>query len=210
MQYPENSHNEDHEHPGDLNNSFLHSYLVCNGCRLHIVEYKEGQQASVGRPLMLFLHGFPEFWYSWKPLLCHFSQQGYRAVAPDLRGYNESEKPTSISAYRLEVLCSDVERLIVQLGYSSCVCVGHDWGGAIAWSVAYTYPYRVDQLITINAPHPIRFREEILKFPPNWTQLVRSWYIFFFQLPWIPELLLEYHDFKGLIQAIRNSLSDPH
>ncbi|GJQ12250.1 hypothetical protein GpartN1_g4041.t1 [Galdieria partita] len=190
-------------HPGDSSNEFTHSYICCNGCKLHIVECK-GLQES--RPLMLLLHGFPEFWFSWKYILRYFFRKGYRAVAPDLRGYNESSKPLSIQEYRLELLSADIESLIRQLGYESCTCVGHDWGGAIAWSVAYLYPGCIRSLIIVNAPHPYKFYEAFFTFPPNWKQLLRSWYILFFQLPWLPEFFLGYNNCKNLVLAIRKTL----
>jgi len=160
-------------HPGDPSNEFSHSYIICNGCKLHIVEC---QGSKEGMPLMVLLHGFPEFWFSWKYVLQHFFRKGYRVVAPDLRGYNESSKPVSVQDYRLETLSADIDCLIQQLGYESCICVGHDWGGAIAWSVAYLFPSRVRRLIIVNAPHPFKFYQAFFVFPPNWKQLVRSWY----------------------------------
>ncbi len=161
-------------------------YIITNGINLHYVTQGEGS-------LMLLLHGFPEFWYSWRHQIPEFARD-YKVVALDLRGYNESDKPKQLEAYRMEELLKDVEGVIRGLGYESCILVGHDWGGAIAWSFAYAYPDLVDRLIVMNLPHPAKFMEG-LKTP---QQLLRSWYIFLFQLPWLPELLLQLNDYQGI------------
>ena len=161
-------------------------YIITNGINLHYVTQGEGS-------LMLMLHGFPEFWYSWRHQIPEFARD-YKVVALDLRGYNESDKPKEPEAYRMEELLKDVEGVIRGLGYESCILVGHDWGGAIAWSFAYAYPDLVDKLIVMNLPHPAKFMEG-LKTP---QQLLKSWYIFLFQLPWLPELLLQWNDYQAI------------
>lgn len=109
-----------------------------------------------GAPLMLFLHGFPEFWYAWRTLLPVFGDR-FHAVAPDLRGYNLSDKPADVRAYRAPALVADVDALVRGLGHEQCVLVGHDWGGALAWSYAIAHPQRVAKLVILNAPHPVPF-----------------------------------------------------
>ena len=161
-------------------------YIITNGINLHYVTQGEGS-------LMLMLHGFPEFWYSWRHQIPEFARD-YKVVALDLRGYNESDKPKEPEAYKMEELLKDVAGVIRGLGYKSCILVGHDWGGAIAWSFAYAYPDLVDKLIVMNLPHPAKFMEG-LKTP---QQLVKSWYIFLFQLPWLPELLLQWNDYQAI------------
>lgn len=156
-----------------------HDRLLTNGLSLHYVTEGEG-------PLMLLLHGFPEFWYSWRHQIPAFSDR-YKVVALDLRGYNDSDKPVDVKAYRMPELVADIHGAIAALGYQRCVLVGHDWGGAIAWSFANSHPEQVEQLIVLNLPHPAKFVEG-LKTP---QQLLRSWYIVFFQLPILPELLLQ-------------------
>ncbi|QYO63185.1 alpha/beta fold hydrolase [Leptolyngbya sp. 7M] len=154
-----------------------HEFIVSNGLRLHYVTQGEG-------PLMLMLHGFPEFWYSWRHQIPEFAQH-YKVVALDLPGYNESDKPTDLSAYRLSELVQDVRGVIQGLGYDRCVLVGHDWGGAIAWNFAYAHPQLVERLIVLNLPHPAKFSAG-LRTP---QQLLRSSYIFFFprhRLPLLP------------------------
>jgi epoxide hydrolase 4 len=156
-----------------------HDRLLTNGISLHYVTEGEG-------PLMLLLHGFPEFWYSWRHQIPAFSDR-YKVVALDLRGYNDSDKPAGVKAYRMPELVADIHSAIAALGYQRCILVGHDWGGAIAWSFANSYPEQVEQLIVLNLPHPAKFVEG-LKTP---QQLLRSWYIVFFQLPILPELLFQ-------------------
>ncbi|XP_057294197.1 epoxide hydrolase 4-like [Hydractinia symbiolongicarpus] len=137
------------------------------------------------KPLMLFLHGFPDFWYGWRYQLKEFSKD-YYAVAIDLPGYGESSKPDEVSKYSKEELARDVKEFITELGYSSCVLVGHDWGGIISYKFAADYPEMVDKLIIINSPHPAAFRKGMKTL----KQLLMSSYIFFFQLPCIPDYML--------------------
>ncbi|MBD2100802.1 alpha/beta fold hydrolase [Leptolyngbya sp. FACHB-261] len=176
-----------------LEGSWQHGYIASNGIRLHYVTQGEG-------PLMLMLHGFPEFWYSWRHQIPEFAQN-YKVVALDLRGYNESDKPKGTDAYRMSELVEDVAGVIRGLGYEHCVLVGHDWGGAVAWSFAYAHPQMVERLIVLNLPHPAKFAEG-LRLP---QQLVRSSYIFLFQLPWIPEFLLQLSDYQFIETAFRGS-----
>jgi epoxide hydrolase 4 len=182
--------------------TWQHDYIISNGIRLHYVTQGEG-------PLMLMLHGFPEFWYSWRKQIPEFAQN-YKVVALDLRGYNDSEKPTDKSAYVMAEFIKDVEGVIRGLGYDRCVLVGHDWGGAIAWNFAYAHPEMVEKLIILNLPHPAKFAEG-LRTP---QQLLRSSYIFFFQLPWLPELLVQASGYQIVTAALtgmavnKNAFSD--
>ncbi|HEY9602090.1 MAG TPA: alpha/beta hydrolase [Allocoleopsis sp.] len=164
--------------------TWQHEYINANGIKLHYVTQGDG-------PLMLMLHGFPEFWYSWRHQIPEFAKD-YKVVALDLRGYNESDKPQEQSAYTMSELVKDVESVIRGLGYDRCVLVGHDWGGAIAWCFAYAYPEMVERLIVLNLPHPAKFAQG-LRTP---QQLMRSWYAFFFQIPALPELLLQSFDYQ--------------
>ena len=157
-----------------------HGYALANGIRLHYVEQGTG-------PLVILLHGFPDFWYGWRDQIPALAAAGYRVVAPDLRGYNESERPPGIDAYRLDTLAADVASLVVALGAEHATIVGHDWGGVVAWHVAMHHPAVVTSLVIMNAPHPRAFRRELKR---GWSQRKRSWYIAFFQLPWLPEALI--------------------
>jgi epoxide hydrolase 4 len=164
--------------------TWQHEYIDTNGIKLHYVTQGNG-------PLMLMLHGFPEFWYSWRHQIPEFAKD-YKVVALDLRGYNESDKPQEQSAYMMSELIEDVAGVIKGLGYDRCVLVGHDWGGAIAWCFAHALPDMVERLIVLNLPHPAKFAEG-LRTP---QQLMRSWYAFFFQIPALPELLLQSFDYQ--------------
>jgi pimeloyl-ACP methyl ester carboxylesterase/2-polyprenyl-6-methoxyphenol hydroxylase-like FAD-dependent oxidoreductase len=157
---------------------------------LHYVEAGEG-------PLVLFIHGFPEFWYSWRHQLPALAHAGYRAVALDMRGYNRSDKPRGIDAYGLPTLARDVRRAIVELGASTATVVGHDWGGLVAWELAMQHPDVVERLAIINAPHPERGRAS-LRTP---RQLRRSWYIGLFQLPVFAEAYVRWGDYQFVRRA---------
>ncbi|MBE9062956.1 alpha/beta fold hydrolase [cf. Phormidesmis sp. LEGE 11477] len=174
------------------------SYLSANGIRLHYATQGSG-------PLMLFLHGFPEFWYSWRHQLEAFSHD-YQTVALDMRGYNKSDKPPEKSAYAWTKLAKDVAETIQALGYEKCILVGHDWGGAIAWSFAYAYPEMLERLIVLNIPHPAKFAEG-LRTP---RQLLRSWYIALFQLPLLPELLLKANNYAAVRSIFRAQVINPN
>lgn len=166
--------------------TWQHDYIHTNGINLHYVTQGEG-------PLMLFLHGFPEFWYSWRHQIPEFAKD-HKVVAVDLRGYNDSDKPLAKEAYVMPEFIADVKGVIEGLGYEQCVLVGHDWGGAIAWNFAYAHPEMVKQLVVLNIPHLAKFSQGLTT--PQ--QLLRSWYIFFFQLPILPELYIQANDYQTL------------
>ena len=166
--------------------SWQHQSILTNGVQLHYVTQGEG-------PLMLMLHGFPEFWYAWNHQIPEFAKD-HTVVALDLRGYNESDKPKWVEAYQIAPLIQDIVGVIQALGEGRCILMAHDWGGALAWSVANAYPHLVDKLIVLNMPHPARLAEA-LRTP---TQLLRSSYFFLFQLPMLPEWLLSKNDYEQL------------
>ena len=170
-----------------------HRYADLAGVRLHYVEAGEG-------PLVVLLHGFPEFWFSWRFQIPALAAAGFRVVAPDMRGYNLSDKPKGVEGYDLERLARDVERLIGALGEERAVVVGHDWGGIVAWAVAMLHPERVGRLVILNVPHPERFSRG-LRTP---RQLLKSSYAFFFQIPWLPERVLRAGDFAIVRSVFRN------
>ncbi len=172
--------------------SWTHEHAVVNGIRIHYVRQGEG-------PLVLLLHGFPENWYSWRfqiPVLAeHFC-----VVAPDLRGYNETEAPQDLESYRIEHLMDDAVGLVRHLGHERAAVVAHDWGGVIAYQLAAERPDLVEKLAVLNAPHPRKYFQAIRKSP---RQLGRSWYVFFFQLPRVPEFIMSLGDFAFLRRSIR-------
>src|SRR5215217_4691096 len=175
-----------------------HRWIDVGRLRLHCVEAGTG-------PLVVLLHGFPEFWYAWRHQLPALADAGYRVVAPDLPGYNTSDKPPRVRDYRPSVLATEVADLIVALGADSAAVAGHDWGGGLAWLLAMQHPELVERLVVLNAPHPIRF----LKGLRSPRQLRRSWYILAFQAPWLPERLLAAGDFQALRRALRQQPSRP-
>ncbi len=142
--------------------------------------------AGSGDRLALCLHGFPESAVSWRHQLAPLVQAGYRVWAPDLRGYGGTARPVGINAYSLESLMDDVNGLLDAAKVQRAIFVGHDWGGIIAWYYAMRYPSRVEALVIMNAPHPACFEREV----QCWRQLHRSWYMGFFQIPWLPEAAL--------------------
>ena len=158
-----------------------HNFVQANGLRIHYVERGSG-------PLVLLLHGFPEMWWSWRYQIGPIAAAGFRVVAPDLRGYNETDK---IGPYDIDTLVADVHGLIKALGETRARVIGHDWGGAIAWHLAATRPETCERVAILNCPHPLQFRRALFS---QWSQVKRSWYIFFFQLPWLPERLLARRD----------------
>ncbi len=169
--------------------TWKHDRIHTNGINLHYVTQGEGN-------LILFLHGFPEFWYSWRHQIPELAKD-HKAVAIDLRGYNDSDKPATKDAYRMSEFVADVKGVIEGLGYERCTLVGHDWGGAIAWNFAYAYPNMLDKLIILNLPHPAKFSQGLTT--PQ--QLLKSWYIFLFQIPALPEFLIQLGDYKALETA---------
>jgi len=178
-----------HDAGGELGTS---RFASVNGVRLHYVEAGTG-------PLVVFLHGFPQFWYAWRRQLPALARAGYRAVALDMRGYNLSEKPRGVRPYDVDALAGDVAALVQRLDPRGATVIGHDWGGAVAWRAAERHPLAVRRLVILNAPHPATFARE-LRTP---SQLLRSSYILFFQLPWIPELVIRARDFALLERVLR-------
>ena len=164
------------------------------GVRLHAVAAgpKEG-------PLVILLHGFPEFWYSWAKQLGPLASAGFRVVAPDQRGYNLSSKPAAIADYAVGKLVDDVILIADQLGADRFYIAGHDWGAAVAWSTALRYPQRLRKVAILNVPHPAVFLHTIHTNP---RQMLRSWYIAFFQLPRISESLFSANNFSVGIKAL--------
>ncbi|MEE4264707.1 MAG: alpha/beta hydrolase [Desulfobacteraceae bacterium] len=136
---------------------FQSQYAAVNGIRLHYVSAGQGK-------LIMFVHGFPEFWYEWKKQLVEFSGE-YQTVAPDMRGYNLSSKPADIEKYQVNDIIDDLRALAQHLGHKKFIMVAHDWGGAIAWAAAMRHPKMLEKLIIINSPHPAIFARELLNNP---------------------------------------------
>jgi epoxide hydrolase 4 len=175
-----------------------HRFAEVDGVRLHYAEAGEG-------PLVVLLHGFPEFWYSWRHQIPALADAGFRAVAVDMRGYNVSSKPRGVRAYRGEALAGDVRALIRALGEERAHVVGHDWGALVAWETAMRHPEVVERLAILNVPHPARMLEGLRTA----RQLKRSWYVFFFQLPWLPEAAFRARDFEFPRRMLREDTVNP-
>ena len=155
-----------------------HQLINAGDVRLHCAVEGKG-------PVIIFLHGFPEFWYGWKNQISEFARD-FRVVAPDMRGYNTSDKPGDVSQYRMNCLTDDVKGLIQALGKDRVVLAGHDWGGIVAWAFAMRYPEYLSRLIILNAPHPTIFARELQNNP---EQQKASEYIKMFRSPRAEEIL---------------------
>lgn len=178
-----------------------HRFADTNGIRLHVAEC--GPEDA---PLLLLLHGFPEFWYAWRHHLPRLAAAGYRVVAPDLRGYNLSDRPAAVADYGLDALGRDVVGLMDAYGRDKACVAGHDWGGAVTWRVADAHAERVIGAAVINCPHADVLRRVALTQP---RQLLRSWYILWFQLPWLADQMLARRSFDKLIGAMVGTAA-PH
>jgi pimeloyl-ACP methyl ester carboxylesterase len=168
-----------------------HDYAQIGDVRLHYAECGEGER------LVLLLHGFPECWYSWRKQLPALGER-YRIVAPDMRGYNLSDKPARVEDYRMSRLVDDVTGLIRHFGAREAAVVGHDWGGAVAWAVAQHYPDYVWKLASLQVPPPAVWARNL-----TLKQALRSWYMLFFQLPRVPEWWMARDDFAALAKTFR-------
>lgn len=158
-----------------------HEFIDVNGIKLHIA--RQGN----GKKLIVLLHGWPEFWYTWRYQIPVLAEQ-YTVVAPDLRGFNLSDKPKGVEHYKSDVVAGDIAALIPTLGFKQAFIVGHDWGGAVAWAFAAMYPELTEKLAVLNCPHP---KEMLKSFKSNPSQLLKSWYMFMHQIPVLPELVYE-------------------
>ncbi len=182
---------------GDLH----YEYSVAGGLRFEV--------ATAGDPasprLALLLHGFPEHAFSWRHQIPFLAARGFRVWAPNQRGYGNSPQPAGVNAYRIEELTGDVANLIDASGAREVLLAGHDWGGLVAWEFAIRKLRPIERLVILNVPHPARFREELRT---NWTQRRRSLYVLFFQLPWLPELLLTRRGAAAIDEAFRGMAID--
>lgn len=155
-------------------------FVTANGIRFHLQSDGDG-------PLLLLLHGFPQTSYMWHHVMPALARSGYRVVAPDMRGIGESSRARRIRDYRLRILGDDVAALVAALGEKKAHLIGHDWGGLVAWETAFAHPEVVDRLVIVNAPPVQGWARTVLTSP---RQLGRSWYVFMFNLPWLPQWLV--------------------
>jgi epoxide hydrolase 4 len=179
----------------DERNELRDGYAEVGDQRLHYVEAGDG-------PLIVLLHGFPEFWYGWRQQITPLAAAGFHVVAPDMRGYNLSSKPGGVAAYDSAPLAADIAGLIRERGAQSALLVGHDWGGTVAWATAMNHPEVVDRLAILNAAHP----RKLLQGLHHPGQLRKSWYFFFFDLPELPESIVHADHWR----FFRHFLRDAH
>jgi epoxide hydrolase 4 len=177
----------------NLDSSVRHGFAQVGDVRLHYAEAGEGER------LVVLLHGFPECWYSWRHQLKALSGR-FRVVAPDMRGYNLSDKPGRVEDYRVGRLVDDVTGLIRHLGAREAAVVGHDWGAVVAWAAARHYPDYVSKLAALQVPPAAVWQKNL-----SWRQLLRSWYMLFFQLPALPEWWIRRRDFAGIEEMFRKT-----
>jgi pimeloyl-ACP methyl ester carboxylesterase len=173
-------------------------FVDANGLRFEVDE------CGKGNVLALCLHGFPEHSFSWRYQLPMLAELGYKAWAPNLRGYGNSSRPEGMESYALENLLADVAGLIDESGCEETVLIAHDWGALIAWYFAIRQIRPLKKLIICNVPHPVPAQKA---FGKGFAQLKKSWYVFFFQIPWLPEFLLG-RDAARLGESIRSSSVD--
>jgi pimeloyl-ACP methyl ester carboxylesterase len=183
------------EHTSDV--SIDHQFVPTNGVRLHVA-----QAGAPDAPLVILLHGFPEFWYGWRDQIPFLAEHGYRVWCPDQRGYNLSDKPKGIDAYRIDTLGRDIIGLMDAAGQEQVCLVGHDWGGGVAWALALNHPERLKKLAIMNTLHPTVFRDALRH---NRRQRRKSWYFGAMQIPALPEMLLTMGDARVATQLLLRS-----
>jgi pimeloyl-ACP methyl ester carboxylesterase len=179
----------------NLDPSIRHGYAQIGGVRLHYAE-----RGSGGR-LVILLHGFPEFWYSWRHQLTALGEN-FHVVAPDMRGYNLSDKPARVEDYKIDSLVDDVLGLVRHFGEREAAIVGHDWGAGVAWAVAQRYPEYVWKLVAMQVPPMKAWRDNM-----SLRQALSSWYMLFFQLPRLPEWLMSAKDYAFVERIFKKTVA---
>jgi pimeloyl-ACP methyl ester carboxylesterase len=172
-------------------------FVTINNINLHVVT--DGPENGTA---VILLHGFPEFHYGWRKQIPALVEAGFRVIVPDQRGYNLSDKPKGISAYDVDILAKDIVGLFDHFGIEKAKLVGHDWGAVVAWTVAINHAERLEKLAILNVPHPDVMTDFVLN---NSTQRKKSWYVFFFQIPWFVEWVLGKNNFEYLARMLTRS-----
>lgn len=163
------------------------NYLDISAGKIHYVSAGDAANDTI-----IFLHGFPEFWYSWRKQIEYFSKE-FHVVAPDLRGYNKSFKPQKVDDYQVDKIANDVIEIIDHFGKEKVTVIGHDWGSIITWHLVSLYEHRFSKGVILNVPHPLAFKK---KLTSSFQQLLKSWYIFFFQIPFLPAWAMGLNNFE--------------
>lgn len=184
-------------HPGEKVGTMITKFVETNGIQLFVVQ--EGPKEG---PLVILLHGFPEFWHEWRQQMELLAAAGYRVWVPDMRGYHLSDKPKDVDEYTLDKLAGDVVGLIDAAGAERALLVGHDWGAVVAWWAAQRHPERLEKMVALSAPHPLVLLKTLRS---GWEQRRKSWYMYFFRLPKLPEALLGARKWRALEQSMRSS-----
>jgi pimeloyl-ACP methyl ester carboxylesterase len=174
-------------------------FIATNGIKLHTAFAGPAD----GEPVIL-LHGYPDAWFGWEQQIKSLAEAGYRVIAPDQRGYNLSDKPGGIDSYNLKVLAADIVGLADTLGIKKFYLAGHDFGGIVSWSIASLFPDRLKKLVIINVPHPRVMLKYVRTHP---SQMRRSWYAYFFRLPWLPEKVVSAGNYNLLMSSMARGLS---
>jgi pimeloyl-ACP methyl ester carboxylesterase len=173
--------------------------IATNGIHLHTA--LAGPED--GQPVFL-LHGFPDAWFGWEAQIVSLAEAGFRVIAPDQRGYNLSDKPQGVASYRMPVLVADILGLADALGCARFHLAGHDFGAMVSWNLALLVPQRLKRLVIANVPHPAVMQANLRRHP---AQMLKSWYVFFFQLPGLPERLMAAQNWRQLIASLPADLS---
>ncbi|WP_017813973.1 MULTISPECIES: alpha/beta fold hydrolase [Paenibacillus] len=177
-----------------------HHTIATNGINLHVA-----QAGPMDGPLVILLHGFPEFWHGWMNQIEALVAEGYRVWAPDQRGYNLSDKPQGIESYTLDVLVDDIAGLIQSSGHAQVDMVGHDWGAIVLWRLSERYPELIRRQVIMNVPHPAVMMDFLKSHA---KQMMKSAYVFFFQIPDLPEKILASKDWKRLTGMLQQSANE--
>lgn len=180
-----------------LDSDVKFSRIATNGVHLHVAE-----AGPADGPLVVLLHGFPEFWFCWRAQIGPLAAKGYHVVVPDQRGYNLSDKPRGVAAYDLDVLARDVVGLADRFGAKRFFVAGHDWGAIVGWWLAQNYPDRVEKFVSISAGHPAVWRERMESDP---VQRQLSTYVRLFRIPWFPEFIIRRNNFDAIAGAITST-----
>ncbi|MDO8518544.1 MAG: alpha/beta hydrolase [Deltaproteobacteria bacterium] len=174
-----------------------HRAIQTNGVELHTV-YAGPENGNI----VVLLHGFPEYWRGFRRQIEYLAGAGFRVIVPDQRGYNLSGKPGKISDYDIDLLAGDIVGIIDSLPKQKICLVGHDWGGVVAWWIALKFPDRLKNLTVLNAPHPVVMSRAL---KASWSQILKSWYVVFFQIPFVPEWLARCGNFAFLVRSLKGS-----
>lgn len=171
-------------------------YLEISAGKIHYIS-----AGDVANETIIFLHGFPEFWYSWRKQIEYFSKK-FHVIAPDLRGYNKSFKPKKTKDYNIELIANDIIEIIDHFEKEKVVIVGHDWGAIIAWHLVLLHEHRFSRGIILNVPHPLVFKK---KLTSSFKQLSKSWYVLFFQIPFLPTWILSLNNFGRAAKMLEST-----